>query len=242
MRVRLPSAATAARDFDLTDARRDPAWGRARRRRAQEGHDATTISRTARRTRWPARLAGAQRTRDPRRRRARHPGRSGAMAGSGRRVGLPPLRERGRRSGRLGQRVERTRGAAGRPARGAAEAGWQRDFPRQPAREPDPGYGERDYRAQGRDWRENQYREGPYRGVPRRFAGIIGWANTTATAPMAIRATIRATAATPRLVAVRQRRRTRRAAQSSRAERLYAIGRADPRRCASGSRMHSTST
>ena len=102
--------------FDLTDARRDPAWGRARRRRAQEGHDATTISRTARRTRWPARLAGAQRTRDPRRRRARHPGRSGAMAGSGRRVGLPPLRERGRRSGRLGQRVERTRGAAGRPA------------------------------------------------------------------------------------------------------------------------------
>ncbi|RQT03675.1 BON domain-containing protein [Burkholderia contaminans] len=50
--------------------------------------------------------------------------------------------------------------------RGGADAGRQGDFPRRPARDPDPGYGERDYHAQGRDWGES-----PYRGVPPEFRG-----------------------------------------------------------------------
>lgn len=54
---------------------------------------------------------------------------------------------------------------------GGADAGWQGDFQREPAREPEPGYGERDRRAQGRDWRESPYRESQYRGVPPEFRG-----------------------------------------------------------------------
>ncbi|MBN3748978.1 BON domain-containing protein [Burkholderia sp. Se-20373] len=50
--------------------------------------------------------------------------------------------------------------------RGGADAGRQGDFPRRPARDPDPGYGERDYHAQGRDGGES-----PYRGVPPEFRG-----------------------------------------------------------------------
>ena len=232
MRVRSIGRHSGTRLAFDSDARRDPAWGARRRRargtRCNDDIPDGTANAVARPT---GRSATNARPEAPA---SAASGRSGAMAGSG-----DESTAASRARSDWGSEWSARRG--GRPAR-AAEAGWQRDFRASRRANPIPATASATIARRavtGGKTSTGKARTAAFPGVSRASSdGRIRprprlWRSARRSALPRRR---------PRLVAVRQRRRTRRAAQSSRAERLYAIGRADPRRCASGSRMHSTST